>query len=524
MKRINTRGGRPICCSIAGVLLLVVGLARPVEAQNRNRSSRAAQNILQLHQQNHRALRQKLAESLEKLAKFCDEKQFTEAAANIRRLAVPAETQELQVDLLPKKIQPDIPLDSPPDERYWRTQLRQLQKQYAKDVYLLSRRVLKAGYPSYAYHLVQEVAVHDPDHKSARRLLGYVRYRNEWVTPFAAQMMSNRFVWHDKFGWLRKADVEKYEQGQRKFKRRWMSAAQEAVIRQDFDKHPWEVRTDHYLIKTNHSLERGVEVAVALENFHRFFFQTFAGFFNTPEQLQKLFAGVAGRPRRRAQTKPFEVHYYRSRDEYIRRLKPKIPQIAITNGLYYTTDRTAYFFDDPAGNNDSTLYHEATHQLFYESDPKDRQIAMNDNFWIIEGIACYMESFQRKDGRFSLGDPGYIRFHAGRFRYLNDKYYVPLARFAGMGMRVFQADPNLEKNYSQASYLAHFFMHYDDGRYRDALIEHLSQLYRGARRRRVAVQSLAELTGVDFAELDRQYGEYVRRTETALERPRAAAD
>ena len=515
MIRTSKTIGSPVCCSIAAALLLVVGFATPGEAQSRAGSSPSSRNILQVHQRSHRELRQKLAGSLEELARFCDEKQFTEAAAKIRRLAVPAQAQEFQVDLLPKQVQPEIPLDLSADERYWRSQLRRFQKLYAKDLYLLSRRVLKAGYPSYVYHLVREVAYHDPDHKSARRLLGYVRYGNEWITPFASQMTRRRMVWHDKFGWLRSADVAKYEKGERKFGQRWMSAAQEAAIRQDFDKHPWEVGTDHYLIKTNHSLERGVEVAVALESFYGFFFQTFAGFFNTPEQLEKLFEGATGGSRSRATAKPFEVHYYRSRDEYNRRLKLKIPQIEITNGLYYTTDRTAYFYHDPASTNEATLYHEAAHQLFYESEPRDRPIAVNGNFWIVEGIACYVESFQRKNGRFSLGDPEYVRFRNGRYRYLNDDYYVPLAQFARMGMQAFQTDEKIKENYSQASNLAHFFMHYDDGQYRDAVIEHLSQIY-GARRHRLAgVQSLAELTGVDFAQLDRQYGEYVKRTAAA---------
>lgn len=56
----------------------------------------------------------------------------------------------------------------------------------------------------------------------------------------------------------------------------------------------------------------------------------------------------------------------------------------------------------------------------------------------------------------------------------------------------------------------HFFMHYDGGRYRDALIEHLSEIYRAGPRQRLAVRSLAELTGTSYPELDQQYLEYMR--------------
>src|SRR3972149_3983335 len=103
-------------------------------------------------------------------------------------------------------------------------------------------------------------------------------------------MQREKYVWHDKFGWLLASQVKEYEAGKRYY-RRWMSAEQEAEIRRDF-KQAWEVRTEHYLVKTNHSLERGVEIAKLLETYHDFFIQTFAAFFTTPEQMQKLFVSA----------------------------------------------------------------------------------------------------------------------------------------------------------------------------------------------------------------------------------------
>jgi hypothetical protein len=136
-------------------------------------------------------------------------------------------------------------------------------------------------------------------------------------------------------------------------------------------------------------------------------------------------------------------------------------------------------------------------------------IGQGAHFWVVEGVACYMESFQRGNGELSVGDPNYIRFSGARFNFIEEKYYVPLQEFAGMGMQRFQADPMLAKNYTQASGLVHFFMHYDAGRYRDALVSHLSQLYSGNPRKRDHPEQLDELTGENFGELDRLYGEYV---------------
>ena len=204
----------------------------------------------------------------------------------------------------------------------------------------------------------------------------------------------------------------------------------------------------------------------------------------------------------------------------MQRLIKKVPQIRITNGLYFTADRVAYFYYDPQQQNQDTLFHEATHQLFYENDRRDRMIAMDANFWIVEGIACYMESYHVEKGQSIVGDPKHVRIEAARHRVVVDHYYIPLERFAEMGMTAFQSSREISKNYSQAAGLAHFFMHYDAGRYRDALIEHLSEIYRAGRVTRFAVRSLAELTGVSYDELDRQYEAYMQALPASI--PQAA--
>jgi hypothetical protein len=63
-------------------------------------------------------------------------------------------------------------------------------------------------------------------------------------------------------------------------------------------------------------------------------------------------------------------------------------------------------------------------------------------------------------------------------------------------------------------------MQYDAGHYRDALIEHLSEIYRAGARGRLAVRSLAELTGVSYDELDRQYEAYMQALPASI--PQAA--
>jgi hypothetical protein len=127
-----------------------------------------------------------------------------------------------------------------------------------------------------------------------------------------------------------------------------------------------------------------------------------------------------------------------------------------------------------------------------------------------------MESFRRDNGEYTVGDPRYIRFAGARMNALDQNYYVPFQEFDAMGMRDFQYAPMLVKNYTQSAGLAHFFMQYDQGRYRDALVMHLVDLYSANARKRESPRTLDELTGVGHRELDRQYLDWLRQCREEL--------
>jgi hypothetical protein len=457
----------------------------------------------------HRDLSAEYLEKLRRLSQDCEANGDVAGVAEIRRYQTPPAPGRIQVSTLPDQVQPPLPANLPALELQWRTELERLRRNYALQLYLLSRRSLHANSPGLAYDLIHELVIHDPDHEKARELLGYVRFNDEWVSPFAKKMQLAGNEWHPQFGWLPKKHLPRYIDGERFVDGKWMSAEKEAAIRQDFH-HAWTVKTDHYEIKTNVSLEQGVALGQALEQFHEFFHQTFAGFFNEPEQLRKIFDGTARTVNRTAQQ--YRVHFYRTRKEYVSRLKPVFPAIEATNGIYLTGDRTAHFYADEKYNAEDTLFHEATHQLFYESHLQHREIAEGAHFWIVEGIACYFESFRHGPEGFSIGDPGHIRFVGARRNFLDLAYYIPLAEFEELGKNEFQGASTeaLPKNYTQAAGLAHFFMQYNHGIYRDAVVTHLSQIYSGDARKRQFTQGLSELTGVSREELDRQYGEWLK--------------
>ncbi len=508
-----------ICLGALAALLMIV--ARPACADRPPLDERRRQVQVEKYERQQ----EKFAKSLAGIADYCDQHGYPKQATAIRELARPLPPDDLRALQLPTKMQPEIADDLPPAERQWRVELRHALQDQATQLYLIGQRALDIGDVRFAYQMMYEAVRFDPDCKPARNFLGYERSDDEWVTPFESRMRKSRYVNTEKFGWLPRDYVDRYEKGERYFKPgrgaggRWVSAAQEAELRRDFN-NAWVIRTEHYVVKTNHSLERGVELSRQLEEFYDVFFQTFSGFLTTQDQRASLARG-----RRRSTNNQFEVHYFRDKEDYAARLRTRIPEIDMTTGLYLSDTGIAYFYhhpemdEDPDGPATRTIFHEATHQLFSETRRSRRTpqiVGQHAHFWIIEGIACYMESFAKAGDRYELGDPLYQRFRAARYRYLDDSYYIPLATFAEMGADEIQHAPEIRKLYSQASGLAHFFMHYGNGKYRDALIEHLSQLYSNNRNVRENPDSLPELIGTNYKQLDEQYGEYMRSEQDKL--------
>lgn len=471
---------------------------------------------LELLKRQHEQRQAQFATDVESIAAQADGLQLTALAEELRLLRRPFDPASGVLDRLPEEVQTPLPEGLTEPERQCRAEARRIRTEYAQDLYRLARQSLNSRHISLAFHLVREVAEHDPDHRLARQLLGYAEHEGRWVTPYEQQMLRKGNVWHPRFGWLPQGHVARYEQGERYFRGRWMSADEEAALRHDF-RNAWEIESDHFLLRTNASLEWGVQLSVALEQFHRFFHTEFAPLFNSPQQMAALFesslTGSRSRPRRH------EIHYFQSKQEFVHRLQSKQERVELSNGVYLPQDRVAYSFhnaEEPETTVE-TLLHEVTHQFLSESQSRSIDVAREANFWIVEGIACYMESFEVDgDGRVHVGNPRHPRIVSACRRLLTENSYRPLAQFAALGMLEFQRptdEDTFRSYYSQASGLTHFFLHYEDGRYRDALIEHLSQIYSPSPQVRRAPQSLAELTGVPFTVLDREYRSYLNELE-----------
>ena len=521
------------------VLLASLALSNGYEAGAQS-TNRTEQRLAQFRQKRRDELLS-LQHELSTVSRMCVENGMPEMAADVTVLSLDLITSG-KSERLPQMAQLPLNANGPANERIVMNRIASLRSDKAKELYTLARSALReARLPSFAYELIHDVLRLDPDHKLARAVLGQQlfhdvlrkddpTYAGEWVSPFEATKRtgSRPETNHPAYGWIPVSNVARLDEGLRPWRGQWISRQKEAELRRNFE-NAWEVRTEHFLVRTNTSLEEGVELSRKLEVYYDWLHSSFAAFFETPDELQERFALAHPGRRRVAASRPMEVHYFATREEYTRSTRGKVPPTIVTNGLYWEPDRTCYLFRNPEDAELSTAFHEATHQIFDWETREHRLIAArkyqrvarqqrlqdwvlcrNSNFWVLEGIACYMESFRIDQGGVSVGDPNNVRFVGATHRLLIDNFYIDMRSFSSLGEDGFRKHPNHTQLYTQGSGMAHFLLHYDDGVYRDAFVKLLSDVYRPDLTRITEEPSLAEVTGVSFDELDLQYRDHMQ--------------
>ena len=380
-------------------------------------------------------------------------------------------------------------------------QLRQQRAFYfferAKDEIQKQRRIpVRDGMQSSnnSIRLLVRVLRENPDHKMSRRALGYVKHRDQWVWPNVARQLTQKKEYSPEEGWLRngKKTIQSSPQTSSLLTGR-LSAQTSDTTQQLF-------HSDHWHIQSTAEPPHAAALAKQLELTRFIWRQVFGGFVLTPVELSRRIVGQA-RPR---PTSLFKVVLLANREEYIDSLQSLEPDIGKTLGIYWTPTQTAWFFSSQDLDS-RTVEHEATHQLFAESWPTSPLAGSKHGMWALEAAACYMESLERTDFGFTAGGRQSGRVPAAKERLLNDNFFLPLRQLSKLGRSALQNEPELPKIYSQLSGLADFFMNGEGGRYRNAFIEYLVQLYRGTAEQ----ETLWKLCGRSPEELDTEYKRYL---------------
>ena len=306
-------------------------------------------------------------EQLEALASRCDRLGLGDAARVTRAWSVHRNPDKYYAFLVPDRDAVELGADAAKVREQWYAKFREIRAQRAEALWQLAGNALAAGRGQLAYGLSHEVLREDPDHQLARQALGYRRQNGTWRGPLSPPRLWRGRQRHPQFGW----PARQY----------------------------WLLETEHYRVETDDDRQAAVELAQVLEDLHAVWRQLFLPLWMNSSQLHEAWrtSGVFPTPGR-----SHRVVLFRDRDQYIKRLARVEPQIDITLGIYRHAERTAYFYGGPENLTD-TWRHEATHQLLHEIMNATQDVGSAGNFWIVEGIALYMESLQRVDDYCTLG-------------------------------------------------------------------------------------------------------------------------
>jgi hypothetical protein len=412
----------------------------------------------------------------------------------------------------------------------WRSSLGEIESRSAQELFKLAHRAARTEPPSYslASLCLRAVIEREPNHREARRLLGYVPHQGGWARPFAIQQLKKGLLSHATFGWVPSDWVPHLERGELpaptqrgQNKPRWLPAAEANDLRANWSP-PWRINTEHFEIQTNVTLAEAITFGRQLEAFHDLFMASLADILGDNLPLVRRFkdpssTGEVG-------YKPHSVYYYASKTEYVDYLTPRQgPEIADTLGFYDPPKAggkrmTAYFFRDPGGQLPvtATLYHEVSHQLLFETAGPNGYTRNVGNYWVFEGLGTYFETVSpQADGSIEVGGLVGRRIEEGIRTLVGNGQLIPLAEFIAFDQNAFNKKPDIYQHYQQAMALTVFLMQWHDGFYQDAFLDYVRDAYRG-RIKHGTGRELRDRLGQSYATLDSQLLAFLKQGQDRL--------
>jgi hypothetical protein len=354
--------------------------------------------------------------------------------------------------------------------QFWWQHFQQTRREYAEALFTFCLEVVDQQ-PALAYQLLFEVCWLDPDHDRARMVLGYKKTGASWMRGSGKiSLKQGRLALRD-YGF----SVRNY----------------------------WRVQSDHFVIVTNCSQEKGRKLAESLEFYHLIWTQAFFDYWGSGSTLKRqLNAGKA--PTYRRARRLHRVVFFFDRDQYTSRLRTWEPLIDKTIGLYLAKRQTSYLYDAPSPPV-KAWRHEVGHQLFAETISSETQIGEASDFWVVEALALYLESFKSYGTYATLGGTTADRLQFARFRALREGFRVPIGEVVPWGRREIQTHQRLGALYSQFAGIAHFLIDQPPGHYRAPFIEYARDTYRNGEPRK----SLSDYLRISGVDLDTKYLDFL---------------
>ncbi len=417
---------------------------------------------------------------------------------------------------------PDVvdPSSTPPAaEAARRDEVVAIRRPVGEALFDLARRAADSSPPhmGLAATALREALHRLPDHPEVRRLLGYVPHEGGWARPFAINQLRAGNVSHPTYGWVPEDWVPHLELGElpapvvRGKPTAWLPAAEADRLRSSW-RNPWQINTEHFEIRADVPLAETIAFGRKLEAFHDLFFTVMADAIGDELPLARRFKSPTLQPV--AADRPHQVIFYADREEYRERLRPVAGGRVSADSLGYYDPRgpgkgnrrPAYFFRDVDGQLpiESTLYHEVSHQLLFESAGRNAYLANAGDYWVFEGLGTYFETTTvLDDGSLEVGGLVGARL-AESVKSLGARKFLPLEDFLRQNQSAFNRDDRIFVNYQQAMALTLFLMQAEEGAHREPFLDYVRDAYRGWIKRGSG-RSLEDRLGIPIVEVDRKF-------------------
>lgn len=329
----------------------------------------------------------------------------------------------------------------------------------------LAERARELGLVGEADVLLLRVVLRDATHERARELLGHKRVGSAWRARFESEWLPLTLVARKRMTW---SDA-------------------------------WQFDTAHYSLRTNLDLPQALEVALDLEIAYRAFHE------------------VLGRP--------LGLHHVGARlQAEVHSDRASLPAFDDDLQGWFDWDANRLVVDASARLDRSLLFHEATHQLLFNTHPGMRAGTLRLPAWLDEGLAEFLQAglsqrtvgFRQVPGRtFDFDWRSWWQPHVDLV--LRAPQPPALAEVLALRPPDFAGNRGYLLAYAQAYTLVDYLMNADSGRLQGELFAWL----RDARRRTLTGEEfLLRFTAGDAQRFEREWLAYVQ--EFAREPERAA--
>jgi Protein of unknown function (DUF1570) len=216
----------------------------------------------------------------------------------------------------------------------------------------------------------------------------------------------------------------------------------------------WRLRSEHFELRTDAGLRRGVETLLELESFYRHLFDLF----QVNLELREV-------------TIPIQVHLYRDGVDF--------PRLSNNVDAYFSLDDNVLFtFLDDVGR-PLTLFHQATHATIFNLGGSRRGRRTELPGWLNEGWADYMEGIlvPGEHGRLKLDLNRRVGYRIGNLA--AEKKPYSLRRVLNLRETDFSASSRQALKYAQSYALFLFMMESGSGKYTDDFLIYMKKALAG---------------------------------------------